>query len=884
MEMVEKANKILLSNFPEVKRAVCKIGSAEIPTDPTPMETGDYIITLKDKSEWTSAESREELIEKMEEKLAVLAGVKFEFQQPIQMRFNELMTGSKQDVAIKIFGDNLDILASNGAKVEKMIHSIPGIEDINVEKVTGLPQIQIEYNRDKIAQYGLNISDINRMVRTAFAGSAAGVIFDEEKRFDLVVRFEKDYRSGLENVRNLYVPLPNGGQISLDQLASVNIKSGPAQVSRENTKRRITIGFNVRGRDVQSIIAEVQNKIKSSLKLPSGYFVTYGGQFENLEAAKNRLAIAVPVALLLIFVLLFFTFHSIRETLLIFSAVPLSAIGGVLALWIRDMNFSISAGVGFIALFGVAVLNGIVLIAEFNRLEKEEGITNIYERVRKGLKTRLRPVIMTAAVASLGFLPMALSTSAGAEVQKALATVVIGGLISATVLTLIVLPVLYVLFSGKKNEADQNETSSKLKTFLNPLLVIFFIGCGCICNPSLLLAQQAAKPVLTLQEAIRQATGNNLNVRSSAYRVEVQSALKGASWDIGKTNLDYEYGQLNSYHKDNGVTVSQTFAFPTVYANQHKLANANMKSSEIDLSITKNGIANQVKTTWWQLVFFKSKLRLLQYQDTLYTGFLKAASRRAETGETNKLEKISAESQSLEIKNQLKQTQADIEINHKRLQTLLNTKKPIAIADTTLVKLNLAVATDSSAIMANPTMTLSLQQIEVVKMETKVEKSKLMPDLTLGYFNQSIQGTQDINGTPRYYSSGDRFTGVKAGIAIPLWFKPNAAKIEALKINGLIAQTNAEYFKSALAGQLEVLMQEYGKYKSSINYYEQSALPQADMIILQSTKIYKLGDMDYLEYIQSLSRALLVKNNYLETLNQYNQSVIAIEYILGKTN
>jgi len=883
IEMVEKANKILLSNFPEVKNAVCKIGAAEIPTDPTPMETGDYIITLKDKSEWTSAETREELIQKMEERLAVLAGVKFEFQQPIQMRFNELMTGSKQDVAIKIFGDNLDILALNGAKVEQMIRSIIGIEDVNVEKVTGLPQIQIEYNRDRIAQYGLNIADINRMVRTAFAGSTTGVIFEEEKRFDLVVRFEKDYRSDLENVRNLYIPLPSGGQISLDQLAEIGIKAGPAQVSRENTKRRITIGFNVRGRDVQSIIAEVQKKIKGNLKLPSGYFVTYGGQFENLVAAKNRLAIAVPAALLLIFVLLFFTFHSIRQTLLIYSAVPLSAIGGVLALWMRDMNFSISAGIGFIALFGVAVLNGIVLIAEFNRLEKEEGIVNIYERVRKGLKTRLRPVIMTASVASLGFLPMALSNSAGAEVQKALATVVIGGLITATLLTLLVLPVLYVLFSRNRHETEQLETPLKPLPYMNPLLLLFLFTAFNFCFPQTLQAQQPVSPVLTLQEAIRQATGNNLNIHSAAYRVDMQRALKGASWDIGKTNFDYEYGQFNSFNKDNGISVSQAFSFPTLYANQHKLAKANVKSSEIDLSVTINGIANQVKTAWWQLVFFKSKLRLLQYQDTLYTGFLKAASRRAETGETNKLERISAESQSFEIKNQLKQTQADIEIYLRRLQTLLNTRQPITIADTVLVKLNLSVAADSSVLAANPSIALSLQQVEIVKMESKVEKAKLLPDFTIGYFNQSIMGTQDVNGTPRYFSPSDRFTGIKAGIAIPLWFGAHNSKIEASKINLNIAHTNAEYFKTALSGEFEVLLQEYGKYKSSLNYYEESALPQADMIINQSTKIYKLGDMDYLEYIQSLSRALLIKNNYLETLSQYNQSVIAIEFIVGKT-
>jgi cobalt-zinc-cadmium resistance protein CzcA len=449
VEMVQKANKILLDNFPEIKHTVCKIGAGEIPTDPTPMETGDYIITLKDKSEWTSAKTREELAEKMETALIPLAGVKFEFQQPIQMRFNELLSGSKQDIAIKIFGDDLNILAEKASGVEKIIKGIAGVEDINVEKVTGLAQVQVNYNRDRLAQYGLSIDDVNRVLRAAFAGSQAGVVFDEEKRFGLVVRLDKDYRQSLDDVKNLSVALPNGGQIPFEQVADISIQSGPAQVSRENTKRRITIGFNVRGRDIQSVINDVTAKIDQQVKLPTGYYVSYGGQFKNLEAAKARLGIAVPVALLLIFVLLYFTFNSVKQTLLIFSAVPMSAIGGVLALWLRGMNFSISAGVGFIALFGVAVLNGIVLIAEFNRLEKEEGITDITERVLKGLGTRLRPVIMTAAVASLGFLPMALSTSAGAEVQKPLATVVIGGLITATLLTLVILPIFYIFFSRK---------------------------------------------------------------------------------------------------------------------------------------------------------------------------------------------------------------------------------------------------------------------------------------------------------------------------------------------------------------------------------------------------------------------------------------------------
>jgi cobalt-zinc-cadmium resistance protein CzcA len=397
---VIKANKILLENFPEVKHAVCKIGAGEIPTDPTPMETGDYIITLKDKDEWVSASTREELVSKMEEALIPLAGVKFEFQQPIQMRFNELMTGSKQDIAIKIFGDDLEILSEKASDIEKVIQTITGVQDINVEKVTGLAQIQVEYNRDRLAQYNLSVSDVNQLLRAAFAGSQAGVVFDEEKRFGLVVRLDKDYRQSLDDVRNLTIATIDGIQVPFDQLADISIKSGPAQVSRENTKRRITIGFNVRNRDIKSVIDDVTTQLDQKIKLPTGYYISYGGQFQNLEAAQKRLALAVPVALLLIFILLYFTFNSVKQSLLIFTAVPMSAIGGIFALWIRGMNFSISAGVGFIALFGVAVLNGIVLIAEFNRLEKE-GITDITERVLKGLNTRLRPVIMTAAVASM---------------------------------------------------------------------------------------------------------------------------------------------------------------------------------------------------------------------------------------------------------------------------------------------------------------------------------------------------------------------------------------------------------------------------------------------------------------------------------------------------
>ena len=359
------------------------------------------------------------------------------------------MTGARQDVVIKIFGEDLDQLAAYAGKIGKVAQTVEGATDIFVEPIGGLQQVVIRFDRKKLSVYGLHVEEVNRIIRTGFAGEIAGQVFEGERRFDLVVRLESKDRATLDDVKKLFITAPDGKIVSVEQVADVNLESGPNQIQRDDAKRRITVGFNVRGRDVQSIVKEINDKIEKKISFKPGYFLQYSGSFKNLEEAKNRLAVAVPVALLLIFLLLFFAFSSIRHGLLIYTAIPLSAIGGILALWIRDMPFSISAGVGFIALFGVAVLNGIVLIAEFNHIKSEEPELDLNEVVKKGTAIRLRPVIMTAMVASLGFLPMALSQSSGSEVQRPLATVVIGGLISATLLTLVVLPVLYTYFEKR---------------------------------------------------------------------------------------------------------------------------------------------------------------------------------------------------------------------------------------------------------------------------------------------------------------------------------------------------------------------------------------------------------------------------------------------------
>lgn len=453
IEITTLVERTILDKFPEIEQVVSRIGAAEVPTDPMSMEESDIIVKLKPQSEWVSAKSKDELAEKMQEALeAVIPNMELEFTQPIEMRFNELISGTRSDVAIKVFGEDLTILAEKAEQIKKVISNVDGAADIIVEKTDGLPQMTVNYNRKRIAQYGLNISDINNLVSMAFAGATVGNVFEGERRFDLVVRLEKRFRNDIEDLKNLYVPLSNGGQIPLKELASVEYTEGPAKISRDDTKRRVVIGVNVRGRDMESVVKDVSAIIDTKINLPAGYYITYGGQFENLQNAKNRLMIAVPVALALIFVLLYFAFASIRETLLVFSAIPLSAVGGILLLWLRGMPFSISAGVGFIALFGIAVLNGIVLVEHLKEL-KHSGMKNIDELILKGTVDRLRPVTLTAMAAALGFLPMAISSSAGAEVQRPLATVVIGGLFTATLLTMVVLPILFKMFD--KNLTDE---------------------------------------------------------------------------------------------------------------------------------------------------------------------------------------------------------------------------------------------------------------------------------------------------------------------------------------------------------------------------------------------------------------------------------------------
>jgi cobalt-zinc-cadmium resistance protein CzcA len=873
-----KAEQILLDNFPEVKQVVGKIGSGEIPTDPMPVEACDLMVILKDKDEWTSAETKEELAEKMSEALSVIPGVTFGFQQPIQMRFNELMTGARQDVVVKVYGEDLDVLSEYAAKIGKEVNTVEGAVDLYVEQVTGLPQIQIVFNRDEIAKYGLNIKDINTVIESAFAGKSAGMVYEGERRFDLVVRLQEKYRSSIKDVSNLYITTPHGHQIPLNQVATISFKEGPNQIQRDDTKRRITIGFNVRNRDVESIVTEIKDKINKNIDFPAGYYATYGGQFQNLVEARARLSIAVPVALLLILFLLYFTFKSVKQALLIFTAIPLSAIGGVFALYFRDMPFSISAGVGFIALFGVAVLNGIVLISEFNSLKKE-GVTDLKERVLLGTKVRLRPVLMTALVASFGFLPMALSNSSGAEVQRPLATVVIGGLITATLLTLVVLPVLYIYFEKGINKLNMNKTFSLLIG-----LICFSTIATAQTNEAGLYEAQLDSHSLTLSSAITIALDNNLTVKASRQEVEWNEQLKKSSFDIGNTQFNWQHGQYNSIVKnDNYFDVSQTFAFPTVYLKNVNAANASIKSSELKQLITENELITKVKSVYYQLASANSNFKLLMRLDSIYTNFLKAAEVRYRTGESSLLEKTTAETQLMEVKNRLKILQSDIQIYTIHLSTLLNTDNPIQIQnDKVAQKKEFTLLTDSNdGYGNNPALAYLQQQIKVQQYQQELEKAKVLPDITVGYFNQSLIGTQSINGANQYYGSNDRFTGFQVGLSVPLWIKPQIAKAQAAKIKKQIAETQYEGYNKTLEGMYLEAIQEYFKHLNSLAYYENNAKPQSELMLLNAQKALKSGSIGYFEFVQIINQSMAIQTAWLESLNNYNQSVINLEFLAG---
>jgi len=871
IDKVNQASKILVEKFPEVKEVIGKVGAAEIPTDPMPMEACDLTIVLKDKKDWTTTHDREELAEMMSKALEEVPGVSFGFSQPIQLRSNELISGVRQDIGIKVFGDDLEALTSISQKIGKIVSGVEGAKDLYLEQATGLPQIVVKINRDRIAQYGLSVGTVNQALNTAFAGQSAGLVYEGEQRYDIVVRLSQQNRQGIDDVKNVYVTAPNGNQVPLDQLAQIEFKIGPNQIQREDTKRRIIVGLNVRGRDIQSVVTEIESKINQQIKLPAGYYITYGGQFENLKEATSRLSVAVPVALLLILLLLYFSFGSVKQSILIFSAIPMAAIGGILGLLLRGMPFSISAGVGFIALFGVAVLNGIVLITEFNRLKKMNKYS-IRDIVLEGTSIRLRPVLMTATVASLGFLPMAISSAAGAEVQKPLATVVIGGLITSTILTLIVLPVLYTYFEGWKSK----------KTALPTTVVAIAMFVGLLSMSPQTQAQTIPNQGMSLEQALNTALNNNQAVKSSTLQIGRQQALRGSSTDLGKTTVELQYGQINTIKRDNNFSASQNIPYPGLFKSQRNLYDAQIRGAEISLQVTQRELSYQVKTVYAQLEYFIALRKLYNSQDSVYSNFLKAASLRFQAGETNLLEKTTAETQYNEVRNQMSKNEADILAYTAELKRLLNTREQISIMNAEFTQVSWNINPTDTVTAENPILALQAQQIQIADKAIRLERSRSGPDFSVGYFNQSIIGAQNVGGQDLYFNGGKRFQGVSAGISIPLFFKPFASRIKAAKIDKQVAESDFVLSQTDLRGRYEQAFQDLQKNSRSIAYYKNSALPNANLILKQSQIAFQAGEIGYVEYLQALRTYSDIRFNYLEAINQYNQSVYTLQYLKGQ--
>ena len=838
VEISGKLQTMLMEEFPEVEQVVTKIGTAEIPTDLMSIETGDIIVTLKDKSEWTSASTLNELFEKMEAKMTELPGILYEFQQPIEMRFNELMTGSRADVAIKIYGDDLEILFEKGNEVSSLIRDLEGVASVSVEQIIGMPQVVIQYDYPKLAQYGLQVKTVNDVIKTAYAGKVAGTVFEGEKRFDLVVRLDKGFRKDIEGIQRLYIPLTNGQQIPLSEVANVGLKEAPMMISRDDARRRITVGVNVGDKDVATLVEDIQGVLGTKLDLPSGYYITYGGQFENLQAAQKRLSIVVPLALLLIFVLLYLTFNSFGQAVLIFTAIPMAAIGGVWGLVLRDMPFSISAGIGFIALFGVAVLNGIVLIGYFNELEKE-GMNNIKERILKGVEVRFRPVIMTAAVASLGFLPMALSHSDGAEVQRPLATVVIAGLITSTFLTLVVLPVLYSWWSNIRVP----------KKTLSVILILGMVQFG------------FAQDTISIDSAIQLAIQNHPTMRTADLKIAQKKALLGAGFQLEKTEFYYEgtaLGQAND-NLQNDIGFRQRFQLPKVYEYKDDLYRAEHNIAKVGKRLTEREIKHKMLALYFDLAQLNAQTELYEQQDSLYQAFLKWANLRYEQGEGDKGEVLFLEKELQLLSFSKKENNNQIEILQSQFQYWLQSD--------TKIQLNKDFLFEEIKPLegVHPYFDYLVHQIEVNKTLKNIVESSLLPEFTIGY------AVQVFNGANVY-------SGVEVGFHIPLHRKPIQQKIQAAEIGIEASKSEVTKFRHAMESKYRAL--EIALEKHELNY-EEAALNISkiqDVADFQWNK-YQLGELDYWEYNQTLEELMVFKLKRLGLIKRWLDTMLELTFL-----
>ncbi len=844
-----------MSNFPdEIESIQSRIGVADLPMDPMPVDIADVFVILKPQSEWTKADSKQELIEKVKEKVAVLPGINFEFTQPIEMRFNELLTGIREDVAIKIYGENLNVLADKAEEITGLISGIEGVAGVKAEATRGLPQITVKYDRNKLAKYGLQINELNTIIETAFSGSIAGNIYEGERMFDLVVRLDEKHRKNIDDIRDLYVNLPDGNQIPLKTVADVSYQPGPMQISRDNTNRRTYVGINVEGRDIKSLVTEIQQTLDEKLELPDGYYIRYGGAFENLERATSRLTMVVPLALALIFMLVFFAVKSFKQTLMIYVAVPFAAVGGIFSLYLRGMPFSISAGVGFIVLFGVAVLNGLVLISGFNEM-KAEGKFSISEIIKKGSVRRLRPILLTASTDILGFLPMAVSTSAGAEVQRPLATVVIGGMLTSTLLTLIVLPILYKwVETGKKIRLPKIKPAALM-------IILFLSGIGFSGTLN------AQKNLVSLDRAIERAKEKYPSLKAAQLETEKQKSLKKTAYDFGITSVytgkEEIAGGFAGVYNQIGISQSDIDIFGII--SKSNLVKAKTNFAEKSEKLTELSLARQVSSTFFDVLYFKKEFELLKHLDTLYSGFMKAAELKYKTGQSSKIEYLSASAKFKELQINIQTAENNYKTALQNLNKFLMYDDSFDIAEE--IPENVLFNTDLSENNLNlkPVFDYYSSSVKIAEYMWKKEKSGYLPKLNLGYLRQSVDG---VSG----------FSGWEAGISMPLIFLSKSGYVKASKINYKIAEQNFKQKSLELNTKYSALMNRYKVLKNIIEYYENEAVPLAEEQISASGIAYRSGSIDYIQFIQSVETAVNTKQKFLLRQTEYFKLSTLLKY------
>lgn len=855
-----RIERLVLKEFPdEVASIQTRIGVADVPTDPMPMDIADIFVILNPQEEWTKASSKQELMDKIKEAVAVFPGINYEFTQPIEMRFNELLTGVREDVAIKLYGDDLDVLANKAQEIAGLVSGIEGIAGIKAEATRGLPQITVHYDRNKLGQYGLNIDELNTVVQTAFSGGVAGVIYEGERMFDLVVRLDEAHRKSIDHLRNLYVNLPDGNQIPLKEVAEISYQPGPMQISRDNTNRRTYVGINVEDRDVKSLVDEIRSTLDDKLDLPPGYYIRYGGAFENLERASKRLTLVVPLVLSLIFLLVFFAVKSFKQTLMIYAAIPFAAIGGIFTLWFRGMPLSISAGVGFIVLFGIAVLNGLVLISSFNEL-KAKGKFDLSEIIKKGTVRRIRPILLTASTDILGFLPMAVSTSAGAEVQRPLATVVIGGMFTSTLLTLIVLPVIYKMMESGKHRL--HGSINGLNTKAIPAVLI--AGLILLARPV-----SAQTQTVSLQDAIERAFTVYPSVKTADMEIQKQKALKSTAYDLGSTSVytGREETMSGIPGIQNRIGVGQSdidlFAVPA----KTKLANERVQLAETQKEVTVHVLKQNVSLAWYAALNAKKEWLLYQELDTVFAGFLKAAELRYKTEQTSKIEYLAASSKYSELKLNIKTAESDYKAALQALNQYLLLEDPFEVFLKAPLKQPQEFSEDS--IQSGPILEALSARTNVSKAQWKAERSALLPKLDVGYKLQSIDGEYG-------------FYGWEAGISVPIVFFSQSGKNKAAELDYKMAGLDYEMNRLKLQSAYNEKLSRYNSLTEILAYYKTEALPLAAEQISAAKLGYRLGSIDYIQFLQNVEAAYKTRQDYIQKQAEMFRLQTELNYLTGK--